>query len=313
MPPHGHRAIDPLQLPRRALLLAGLGVALAGCAGHQPSPAAATPPPRTSASPEVSAALTALEARFGGRLGVYALDTGTGATVTHRADERFLFCSTGKVLAAAAILRQRLQQPGLLDRLIRYDRSQLLSYAPITSRHVVEGMTVSALCQAALSVSDNTAMNLLLRVLGGPSAVTAFARTLGDQVSRLDRTEPDLNVTTPGDPRDTTTPARMAADLQALVLGDALDAAGRELLTGWLKGCTTGGKLIRAGLPAGWVFGDKTGSGSQGEVNDVAVVWPPGRAPLVIAVYTSPADPRTTVGQATVASAASIVLKALAL
>jgi beta-lactamase class A len=251
-----------------------------------------------------------LEATFGGRLGVCAVDTGTGAAVRYRADERFLMCSTFKVLAVSAILRLGQEQRGLLDRVIRYDRSQLLSNAPITSQHVADGMTVTALCQAAISHSDNTAANLLLQILGGPPAVTAFARTLGDQLTRLDRTEPDLNVASNGD-QDTTTPAQMLTDLRALVLGNDLDAARRDLLVGWLKANTTGDRSVRAGVPAGWQVGDKTGSGANGETNDVAVVWPPNRAPLVIAVYTAPTDPKSAAGYPTVAHATTTVVKAL--
>lgn len=293
-------------LSRRVLMLGGLGVALAGCAStSQPTSAPSTTP---SADP-AEAELAALEAKFGGRLGVHAVDTGTGQTVRHRADERFLMCSTHKALAASAILRLRNQQPGLLDKVIRYDQSQLLPHAPVTSQHVADGMTVSALCAAALVQSDNTAANLLVQVLGGPSAVTAFVRTLADQVTRLDRTEPDLNVGAPGDERDTSTPAQMATDLRALALGDVLDPAGRDLLTGWLTASTTGSSLVRAGLPSGWRVGDKSGSGAHGEVNDIAVVWPPKRAPMVIAVFTAPADPNSTAGQATVAGAAAVVAK----
>ncbi|GDY31339.1 class A beta-lactamase [Gandjariella thermophila] len=303
------------RLRRRTVLsggLVGLGAALAGCAsasppGGTPSRPAAPSSPASAAEAELSR----LEATFGGRLGICAVDTGSGASVRHRAGERFLMCSTFKALAVSAILRRRQQQPGLLDTVIRYDRSQLLPYAPVTSQHVAEGMTVSALCQAAITYSDNTAANLLLQVLGGPPAVTAFARTLGDQLTRLDRTEPDLNVTAAGDQRDTSTPAQMAADLRVLALGDGLDPAGRDLLVGWLKANTTGGRSIRAGLPAGWQVGDKTGSGAQGETNDIAVVWPPNHAPLVIAVYTAPADPKSTAGYATVARAATIVANAL--
>jgi beta-lactamase class A len=202
---------------------------------------------------------------------VCAVDTGSGATLGYRADERFALCSTFKVLAASAVLRLRGQRPGLLDRLVRYDRAQVVSGSPVTSLHVDDGMTVSALCAAAMTHSDNTAGNLLLGILGGPPAVTAFARTLGDPVTRLDRTETTLNDVPVGELRDTTTPARMAANLRALILGDALDPAGRELLAGWLLGNTTGATRIRAGLPAGWRAGDKTGAGDRGEVNDVAV------------------------------------------
>jgi beta-lactamase class A len=309
MPLHDHRPHLP-GLSRRTLILGGLtglGAVLAGCASSPELPAA--PPPSPSADMTAAeTALAALETGFG-RVGVYAIDTGSGTVIRHRDDERFLMCSTSKALVVAAILRQRDREPGLLDRVIHYDRSQLLEYAPVTSQHVADGMTVSALCEAAITVSDNTALNLLLQVLGGPAAATAFARTLGDQVTRHDRTEPELNVGAPGDERDTSTPAQMATDLRALVLGDA---PGRDLLTGWLKANTTGGKQIRAGVPAGWVVGDKTGSGFEGERNDIAVVWPPGRAPLVVTVFTVPSDPKSTRGVEIIAGAASIVAKALA-
>jgi beta-lactamase class A len=301
-------------LPRRVVLLgglAGLGSALIGCASTPLASSSSRPSMPSPSFSGIEAELSELEARFGGRLGVYAVDTGTGTTVRHRSDERFLMCSTSKMLEVSAILRLRQQQPGLLDRVIHYDRSQLLSYAPVTSQHLADGMSVSALCRAAITQSDNTAANLLLRILGGPPAVTAFARSLGDPLTRLDRIEPDLNVAAPGDQLDTTTPALMATDLRALALGDALDPAGRDLLVGWLKANTTGNTSIRAGLPVGWQAGDKTGSGTHGEVNDIAVVWPPNHAPLVIAVYTAPTDPKSTSGYATVAHAAGIVAKAL--
>jgi beta-lactamase class A len=320
----GHAFTSPVttgssrQLTRRAVVLGGLsvlGAALAACTAETSVPAQPTSRPAAPTSSTgvafAEAELAALEAKFGGRLGVFAVDTGDGATVRHRADERFLMCSTHKMLAVSAILRSSSRQPGLLDRLVHFDRSQLLEYAPVTSQHVADGMTVSALCQAALTRSDNTAANLLLGILGGPSAVTAFARTLGDEVTRLDRTEPDLNVAAPGDERDTSTPTSMATDLRALATGDALDPASRDLLIGWLTASETGTGLIRAGLPAGWRTGDKSGTGGNGEVNDVAVVWPPGRPPLLIAVYTAPADPDSSAGTATVASAAAIVAKAL--
>lgn len=306
-------------LSRRSLILAGLGTVLAGCASD-PGRTATTPPsPSTMPSsppvpPDMASAekaLAALEAEFGGRIGVFALDTGSGAAIRHRADERFVMCSTHKALVAAAILRLRTERPGLLDKVIHFDKTQLQKYAPVTSQHLTDGMTVAALCEAAVTVSDNTADNLLFAELGGPAAATAFVRTLGDQVTRMDRMEPELNESAPGDERDTSTPAQLAADLRALVLGDGLDPAGRDLLTGWLKANTTGGKQIRAGVPSGWPVGDKTGSGFKGEINDIAVAWPPGRAPLVITVFTAPADPKSTAGAETVAKAAAIVAKAL--
>jgi beta-lactamase class A len=301
--------IDTL-FSRRAVLLAGVGAVVAGCAGPSPTVQAPTtaPAPPSPTTPADDPALAELERRFGGRLGVAALDTGSGAAVRHRADERFLMCSTSKLLAAAAILRLRTEQPGLLDREIAYTPDQLVVNSPETQRHT--SMTVSELCRAAMTLSDNTAMNLLLGVLGGPAAVTAFARSIGDPVTRQDRTEPELNRTAPGDERDTSTPAQMAENLRGLALGDTLDPEGRDLLVGWLRANTTGATRIKAGLPTDWVVGDKTGAGAQGEVNDVAVVRPPGRAPLVIAVYTAPADPGTDAAP-TVAEAASIVARTL--
>jgi beta-lactamase class A len=289
---------------RRTLLgmgVAGLGVVAVGhTVAHAQGPAAYD-------------SLTQLERRMQGRLGVYALDTATGASLRYRADERFLLCSTGKTLTVAAVLRQSEVEPGLLDRVIHYGPSDVLSYAPVTSQHVTEGMTVAALCDAAITVSDNTAANLLVEMIGGPAAVTAFARTLGDDVTRIDRLEPDLNVTTPGDPRDTSTPEQMAKNLQTLVLGDALSDVSRQRLTDLLEANTTGDQTIRAGLPGDWTVGDKTGSGAQGENNDLAVAWPPSAKPLIIAVYTSPRDPGIAVDEShrVIAEAARIAAAAL--
>ncbi|WP_425270183.1 class A beta-lactamase [Flexivirga meconopsidis] len=302
-------------MARRSALAASLplgAVLLAGCAPgtSQPRPSASAGAASTALA--ASAELAALERRFGGRLGLSALDTGTGRRLAHRADERFLMCSTHKLLVVGAILQRDQQQPGLLRRRVRYGRDQLLEYAPVTSRHVADGMTVSQLCDAAITRSDNTAANLLTRLAGGPAEVTEFVRTLGDSVTRLDRTEPDLNVSAPGDVRDTTTPAHMATDLHALTLGDgALAAAGRNRMVGWLKANKTGATSIRAGLPTGWPVGDKTGSGSRGEINDVAVIWPPGRAPLIVSIYTAPQRRDPAAGYRTVADAARIAVSAL--
>ena len=293
---------------RRAVLLGGVAAVLAGCSTGGAPAGPAAPPDRTVLDP---AALDELERRSGRRIGLVVLDTGTGQAVRHRADTRVLMCSTAKVLIVAAILRRRLDDPGLLERTVRYTRADLLSYAPTTTRSVDTGMTVAALCEAAIVVSDNTAANLLTGLLGGPAATTAFVRTLDDPVTRLDRLEPELNETGPGDERDTSTPDAMAADLRALVLGDALDPAGRDLLTGWMDGATTGTQQIRAGVPGDWRVGDKTGSGAQGESHDIAVARPPGRAPLVIAVYTTPDDPASTNGRQTIAEATRIAVAAL--
>ncbi|MEN0076024.1 MAG: class A beta-lactamase [Paracraurococcus sp.] len=234
----------------------------------------------------LSAALARIEAESGGRLGVAILDSATGHGAGHREAERFPLCSTFKLLAAGAVLARVDAGQERLDRRVRYERGALVTYSPVTERHAGgEGMTLGAICDAAIAYSDNTAGNLLLEAIGGPAGLTGFARGLGDPVTRLDRIETALNEALPGDPRDTTSPAAMLGDLRALLLGDALSPAGREQLTGWLLGSRTGDSRIRAGLPAGWRFGDKTGSGERGTANDVGIVWPPGRPPVLFAAY----------------------------
>ena len=233
-----------------------------------------------------SAALAALERRHGGRLGVSILDTGSGRRATHRGGERFLMCSTFKLLAVAAVLARVDRGAERLDRRIVFGRNVLLSHAPVTRVRVgPPGMSVAELCDAAITVSDNTAANLLLASVGGPAAVTAFVRGLGDAVTRLDRIEPDLNAGGPGDLRDTTTPDAMLGTLQELLLGPALADGSRGRLLAWLRACSTGNGRLRAGVPAGWVVGDKTGSGSHGETNDVAILFPPRREPLLVTAY----------------------------
>lgn len=242
--------------------------------------------PEASAAPEPVARLAALHRRHGGRLGVAILDTGSGRRADCRGDERFLMCSTFKVLAVAAVLARVDRDDERLDRRIAFGPEVLLDYAPVTRLHTgAPGLTVEELCAATLTVSDNTAANLLLDALGGPQAVTAFVGGLGDTVTRLDRTEPELNVTRPGDLRDTTTPRAMLDTLRHLLLGEALGAASRARLLGWMRGCLTGTDKLRAGLPAGWSAGDKTGSGAQGETNDIAILFPPDRPPLLVTAY----------------------------
>jgi beta-lactamase class A len=226
-----------------------------------------------------------IETESGGRLGVAALDTATSSLRGHRADERFAMCSTFKLLAAAAILGRVDAGKEQLHRRIRYETKDLVTYSPVTEKHVGDGMTLGELCDAAITLSDNTAANLLLQNLGGPEGVTAFARSVGDTITRLDRNEPTLNEAKPGDPRDTTTPAAMLATIRKLVLGDALSAPSREQLRAWLLANKTGGGRLRARLPADWAVGDKTGSGGFGTTNDVGVIWPPGRAPIIVTIY----------------------------
>jgi beta-lactamase class A len=244
--------------------------------------------------------LMEIEAREGGRLGVFVRDTGTGATLAHRADERFPMCSTFKLLAAAAALKRVDEGAERLDRRIAYGRDDLLGYAPIAKAHVAEGaMTLAALCAAAIDWSDNTAANLVLQTIGGPAGFTQFARSLGDKVTRLDRNEPSLNEGTPGDPRDTTSPRAMAEDMRRVLLGDTLSEASRRQLESWLAGDKVGDKRLRAGLPPSWRIGDKTGSGERGTANTIAIIRPPDQAPIIATVYytgsSAPMDARDAI------------------
>lgn len=230
--------------------------------------------------------LTRIEAASGGRLGVAVLDTLAESRVGHRADERFPMCSTFKLLAAAAVLARVDAGREQLDRRIRFQPSDVVVNSLVTKdRAGGAGMSLEELCEAAMIVSDNTAGNLLLASLGGPAGLTAYARSLGDTVTRLDRIEPDLNEALPGDPRDTTSPGAMLSNLRALVLGNVLSLQSRDRLTAWLLGNKTGDTRLRAGLPNGWRVGDKTGTGERGTTNDVGIIWPPGRKPVLVAIY----------------------------
>ncbi|RXA95470.1 MULTISPECIES: class A beta-lactamase [Yersinia] len=260
---------------RRSLLLAGITLPLT----HFALPAWATPPE------SLDKQLAELERKSNGLLGIAMINTANGRKIQYRGTQRFPFCSTFKFMLAAAVLGQSQSQPNLLNKHIKYHESDLLSYAPITRKNLAQGMSVSELCAATIQYSDNTAANLLIKELGGIAAVNEFARSIGDHTFRLDRLEPDLNTALPNDPRDTTTPAAMAASLNKLVLGDALPAAQREQLAIWLKGNTTGGETIRAGAPADWIVGDKTGGGDYGTTNDIAVLWPPTGAPIILVIY----------------------------
>jgi beta-lactamase class A len=227
-----------------------------------------------------------LERKYGGRLGVAVLDTARPEPAAHRGDERFPLCSTFKCLAAAFVLARVDRGQESLGRRVVYGKEYLVPYSPITGRHVgAGGLSVGEICEAAVTLSDNTAGNLMLDSFGGPPALTAYLRSLGDTVTRLDRTEPTLNEAKPGDPRDTTSPLAMLETLHKLVLGTALSAASREQLAAWLVATKTGDKRLRAGVPQGWRVGDKTGTGRNNATNDVAVIWPPARAPIIVTAY----------------------------
>lgn len=249
----------------------------------------------------------ALERKSGGRLGVAALDLKSGRRLAHRAGERFAMCSTFKFLLAAAVLKRVDGGREQLDRLLPFGQADLLPYSPTTTARVAESrLSVGDLCEAAITVSDNTAANLLLATLGGPAGLTAFARSLGDNLTRLDRIETALNEARPGDPRDTTSPAAMLADMRTLLLGPVLKPASRERLTGWLVANKTGGKRIRAGLPAAWKAGDKTGANGRGTTNDIAILWPDAGQPILLTVYLTASPLDDDACNAVVAEAAKI-------
>lgn len=238
-----------------------------------------------AAAQDASARLADLERRHGGRLGVAILDTQTGRRIEHRAGERFAMCSTFKAVAAALVLARVDRGEERLDRRVIFAKTDLVRWSPATEKHVGTGMTMADICEAAITLSDNTAGNLMLESFGGPAAFTAYARSLGDFTTRLDRIETALNEATPGDPRDTTSPAAMLGTMHNLLLGEALSGRSREQLIAWLVANKTGDRRIRAALPRDWRVGDKTGTGDNGAANDIAILWPPGRGPVLVAAY----------------------------
>ncbi|MEU7855072.1 class A beta-lactamase [Nonomuraea sp. NPDC049141] len=258
--------------------------------------------------------LRALEASFKGRIGAYALDTGTGKTIAYRSGERFPLLSTFKaMISAAALHKARTSDPGLMERVVHWTADDLKSNSPVTEKHVADGLTVAELCKAAITYSDNTAGNMVLKQIGGPAGLTRYFRTLKDPISRLDRWETELNDWTPKERRDTTTPASIARDLRKVTTGDALDAKDRATLNGWLKANTTGGARIRAGLPKTWTIGDKTGTGSTyGTANDIAVIWPAkDAAPIIMAIYTNRPAADAANDEKVVAGTATILARGL--
>ncbi|MDI2029671.1 class A beta-lactamase [Saccharopolyspora sp. TS4A08] len=290
---------------RRAVLGALLAAPIAACAPRTP----AAPAPDRGPDP----ALAELERRYDARLGLFARNAVTGRTLGHRADERVAMCSTFKVYASAALLRAHGLAGGYFDRVIRYDAGQLVENSPITETRVDTGMTVGELCAAALQHSDNTAANLMLRELGGPQAITDFARSIGDPVTRLDRWETELNTAIPGDERDTSSPKALADGLQELLLGNALGAAERDRLTGWMLANTTGDAKIRAGVPRGWRTADKTGGGSAyGVSNHIAVTWTETGTPIVIALLTGRPRENDEPDSALIVDATRLVVERLA-
>ncbi|MGM1059497.1 class A beta-lactamase [Saccharothrix sp. Mg75] len=304
---------------RSAAAVLALAV-LTGCAARPapPSPGTAassgtassgTASPGTasaSATPAADGEFARLEAEFGAALGVYALDTGTGREIAYCADRRFAYASTVKALAVGALLRQRTIPE--LDEVVTYAQADVVAHSPVTAGRVATGVTLREAADAAIRLSDNTAANLLFRALGGPAGLGAELRGVGDTTTHVDRVETQLNEAAPGDVRDTSTPRALAGSLRAFTLGDALPGDEREFLVGLLRANTTGDDLIRAGLPADWVVGDKTGAGGHGTRNDIAVAWPPGgAAPVVLAVMSTRGTPGAGHDDALIARAAGVV------
>ena len=237
-------------------------------------------------------AMTDYERGSGGRVGLYAENLRTGAKIAWRAYERFVMCSTFKASLAACILARVDRGQARLDELIAYGPHDLMEYAPVARQNLKNGaMSVAAMCEAAVELSDNTCANALLAHVGGPSALTVFWRSIGDAVSRLDHYEPELNRSPPGDPHDTTTPAAMAGNLRHLILGKVLSPSSRERLTGWMLGCKTGDNRLRAGLPQDWGGGDKTGNNGKDACGDIAVTWSTRGEPVLICAYTQGGAP----------------------
>jgi beta-lactamase class A len=236
--------------------------------------------------------LKGYERASGGKIGVYAENVKSGATLAWRATERFVMCSTFKASVAACVLARVDRGKDTLDQIISYGEKDILDYAPVAKENLAKGaLSLADLCKGAVELSDNTCANLLLARIGGPAKLTAFWRSLGDSVSRLDHNEPELNRTPPGGLDDTTTPAAMAGSLRRLALGDALLPASRDQLTEWLVNCKTGAKRLRGGLPKDWRIGDKTGNNGKDGVGDIAVAWPKPDTPIVMAVYTRGGKP----------------------
>jgi beta-lactamase class A len=261
---------------------------------------------------DIDGRLAEIEAAAQGRLGVAILDTQTGGFYGRRVNERFPLCSTFKLLAAAMVMERVDRGEERLDRRVVFGADDVVEYSPATKdRTGPQGMTVAEIAAAAITLSDNTAGNLLLASFGGPQALTQFLRTLGDQATRLDRIEPALNEATPGDPRDGTTPRAMAYTVQRLLLGNVLSKASEKQLADWLTANKTGDARLKAGLPASWRIGDKTGTCGHGATNDVGIIWPPDRSPIIIAAFLAdtkaPVDERNK-ALADVARAAAVLL-----
>ncbi|MGG5737700.1 MULTISPECIES: class A beta-lactamase [Bacillus cereus group] len=281
-------------------------VTLIGCSN---SNIQSEPPKQTKQENTDNHSFVKLEKEYDAKLGIYALDTDTNQTVTYRSDERFAYASTHKSLAVGALLQKKSIED--LDQRIKYTSKDLVNYNPITEKYVDTGMTLKELADASIRYSDNTAQNLILKQLGGPSEFKKSLREIGDTVTNPERFEPELNEVQPGDTRDTSTPKALATSLQAYALGDILSIEKRNFLIDLMKRNTTGDNLIRAGVPGEWEVADKTGSGSYGTRNDIAIIWPPNKNPIILAILSNHSKEDVNYDDKLIADATKIVLDAL--
>ncbi|MDA1679841.1 class A beta-lactamase BlaIII [Bacillus cereus group sp. TH152-1LC] len=287
-------------------------VSLIGCSNSNTQ---SEPPKQTNQTNQIKQENTGnqsfakLEKEYDAKLGIYALDTGTNQTVAYHSDNRFAFASTSKSLAVGALLRKNSLEA--LDQRITYTHEDLSNYNPITEKHVDTGMTLKELADASVRYSDSTAHNLILKQLGGPSEFEKILREMGDTVTTSERFEPELNEVHPGETHDTSTPEAIAKTLQSFTLGTALPTEKRELLVDWMKRNTTGDKLIRAGVPKGWEVADKTGAGSYGTRNDIAIIWPPNQKPIVLAILSNHDKEDAKYDDKLIADATKVVLNTL--
>jgi len=287
-------------------------VSLIGCSNSNTQ---SEPPKQTNQANQIKQENTGnqsfakLEKEYDAKLGIYALDTGTNQTVAYHSDDRFAFASTSKSLAVGALLRKNSLEA--LDQRITYTHEDLSNYNPITEKHVDTGMTLKELADASVRYSDSTAHNLILKQLGGPSEFEKILREMGDTVTTSERFEPELNEVHPGETHDTSTPEAIAKTLQSFTLGTALPTEKRELLVDWMKRNTTGDKLIRAGVPKGWEVADKTGAGSYGTRNNIAIIWPPNKKPIVLAILSNHDKEDAKYDDKLIADATKVVLNTL--
>ena len=290
-------------LPRRRFLVGGVAVAALAACSKKPTLVDPVEP-----LPALEDRIARLEQRHDAFAGVYAVDVDSGRSVAHRADDPFAMCSTFKGYAAARVLQKSAQAELKLTDPVTIAAADVVPNSPITGDKVGQSMTMAELCAAALQHSDNTAGNYLLRAIGGPQAITSFARTIGDDKTRLDRWETALNSAEPGDPRDTSTPRSLGAGYLKLLTGDALGKAERGQLEAWMRANQT--SSMRAGLPRGWATADKTGSGDYGSTNDVGIAYSPdGRRVLLAFMTRSRTDePKAESNRGLIAELTTLVL-----